>query len=119
MLALLSEQDQETIRPYVKSNAGGVHETVKEVLATANQARDVCQEKRWTTTFCGQPVVLRDKVDSIVKWLDRLKQIGDAAANVDPLHIGLPWAGIRLLLQVSDGAMTIEQEEGEMVVELT
>jgi hypothetical protein len=46
-------------------------------------------------------VVLREKADNIVKWLDRFKQVGDIASNTDPVHVGLPWAGIRLLLQVS------------------
>lgn len=35
-----------------------------------------------------------------MKWLDRLKQVGDIASNADPVHVGLPWAGIRVLLEV-------------------
>jgi hypothetical protein len=35
-----------------------------------------------------------------VKWLDRFKQVGDVASNADPVHVGLPWAGIRVLLDV-------------------
>jgi len=27
--------------------------------------------------------------------------VGDVASNVDPMYVGLPWAGIRLLLEVS------------------
>lgn len=36
-----------------------------------------------------------------MKWLDRFKQVGDVGSNADPVHIGLPWAGIRFLLEVS------------------
>jgi ankyrin repeat domain-containing protein 50 len=35
-----------------------------------------------------------------VKWLDRFKQAGDVASNADPVHLGFPWAGIRVLLEV-------------------
>jgi hypothetical protein len=59
------------------------------------------KSKRWTFTFRGRTVVLREKAVNIVKWLDRFKQVGDVASNADPVHIGLPWAGIRLLFQAS------------------
>jgi hypothetical protein len=37
-----------------------------------------------------------------VKWLDQFKHIGDVVSNADPVHVGLPWVKIRLLLKVSD-----------------
>ena len=43
---------------------------------------------------------LRDEADNVMLWLDRFKQVGDIAVNADPIHAGLPWAGIRLLLEV-------------------
>ena len=43
---------------------------------------------------------LRDEADNVILWLDRFKQVGDVAVNVDPIHAGLPWAGVRLLLEV-------------------
>jgi len=33
-------------------------------------------------------------------WLDRFKSVGDVVANVAPLHVGVPWAGVRILLEV-------------------
>lgn len=36
-----------------------------------------------------------------MKGLDRFKQVGDVASNADPVHVGLSWARIRLLLEVS------------------
>jgi hypothetical protein len=43
---------------------------------------------------------MRDVADRICTWLDNFKEIGDIIVNVDPIHCGLPWAGIKLLLQV-------------------
>jgi hypothetical protein len=34
------------------------------------------------------------------KQVDKYKSAGDVGANVDPVHIGLPWAGIRVILEV-------------------
>ena len=49
---------------------------------------------------------LRDEADAVILWLDRLKKVGDIAVNVDPMHAGLPWAGIRLLLGVRSGCVS-------------
>ena len=38
--------------------------------------------------------------DKVLLWLDRFKSVGDIAVNVDPIHAGLPWAAIRLLLEI-------------------
>lgn len=44
--------------------------------------------------------MLRDEADKVLRWLDRFKSVSDVVANVDSVHIGLPWAGIRMLLEV-------------------
>jgi hypothetical protein len=98
---LLSQQDQDTIRQHNVTNATDVDAIVQQALAAARQKQATCKAKRWTFTFGGHTFVLQEKAEIIMKWLDRFKQVGDAASNVDPVHIGLPWAGISLLLQVS------------------
>jgi hypothetical protein len=97
----LSPQDQDTIQQHTVTNTTDVDALVQQALAATRQKQTTCQAKRWTFTFRGQTVVLREKADNIGKWLDRFKQVGDVASNVDPVHVGLPWAGIRLLLEVS------------------
>ena len=98
---LLAQQDQDTIRQHTVPNATDVDAVVQQALTATKRKQAICQSKRWTFTFCGRAVILREKADSIVKWLDRFKQVGDVASNADPVHIGLPWAGIRFLLEVS------------------
>lgn len=44
--------------------------------------------------------MLRDQADKIIHWIDRFKAVGDVAVNADPIHAGLPWASLRLLLEV-------------------
>ena len=43
---------------------------------------------------------MKGEADKVVGWLNRFTAVGDVVANVDPVHMGLPWAGIRLLLEV-------------------
>lgn len=96
----LSQLDQDTIGHSTVSNAKDIDEVVQRALEATKEKQAICRSKRWTFKFRGQEVVLRETADKIVKWLDRLKQVGDATSNVDPVHIGLPWVGIRLLLEV-------------------
>jgi hypothetical protein len=59
-------------------------------------------DKRWRyTRKTGETVILRDLFEKIIKWMNVFKEAGDMAAQYDPVHAALPWAGVRLLLQVS------------------
>lgn len=42
---------------------------------------------------------LRDEAGKVMLWLNRRKVAGDADMNIDPIHAGLPWAVIRLVLE--------------------
>jgi hypothetical protein len=44
--------------------------------------------------YKGRQVYLSKQVDKIMPLLDKFKSAGDVGANVDPVHIGLAWAGI-------------------------
>ena len=48
----------------------------------------------------GDSVHLYDVCEKIVNWVNKFKQIGDAAMQYDPGHAALPWAAIRFFLQV-------------------
>ena len=100
----LSEKDQETIKgiitKHVASALVGV-DLMPEVLIEATKAKQQkCEDKRWCFEFNGRTMKLRDRAERIIFWLDKFKAVGDIAVNADSVHAGLPWAGIRLLLQV-------------------
>lgn len=48
----------------------------------------------------GDFVILYDVFEKMAKWIDTFIQIGDVAVQYDPGHAALPWAGVRILLQV-------------------
>ncbi|KAF4832769.1 hypothetical protein CGCTS75_v004426 [Colletotrichum tropicale] len=49
----------------------------------------------------GEVVVIRDVFEKVVRWLQRFKEVGDVATQYDPAHAALPWAGVRMLLQIA------------------
>lgn len=78
----------------------GPNELLDTLIGFAQEKRNMCEERRWKFEFRGRSCELRNEADRVISWLNAFKQIGDVAVNVDPLHAGLPWAGIRFLLQV-------------------
>ena len=100
MLRRLSEDDRAIIQVFASHNVSDVDLALDQALAAAKEKQRCCIEKRWTFTTKGRTVVLKEKADTVVGWLNRFAAVGDVAANVDPVHVGLPWAGIRLLLEV-------------------
>ena len=49
----------------------------------------------------GNSGKVRRQVDRLVAGIKLFKPLGDSLASVDPVHFGLPWAGVCLLLSVS------------------
>ena len=43
---------------------------------------------------------VQDKADRLVSWIAKFKEVGDIAAQYDPIHAALPWAGVRFILLV-------------------
>jgi hypothetical protein len=74
---------------------------LENLVDATRKSRDVCQHNRWRFTFRGEVIIIRDLADKILSWIDKFKAIGDIIVQYDPSHAALPWAGVRLLLQVS------------------
>jgi hypothetical protein len=79
-LEALDEHERKTIRAWLS------RDTIK-IDAALEEAHGKAEE-------------LQDQADKLVRFIDKFKSVGDAVANIDPVHIGLPWAGIRSILEV-------------------
>ena len=99
-LQLLSDSDRTVLQVYTSSKTSDVTLALEQALAAAMEKQRCCNEKRWKIIFNGRTVILKEEADKVISWLDRFKAVGDVAANANPVHAGLPWAGIRLLLEV-------------------
>ena len=67
----------------------------------AKQKRQLHIEKKWTFTFRGRTITLKEEADKEVRWLNRFKDVYNVAAVADLVHAGLPRADIRMLLEVT------------------
>ena len=82
-------------------SAADIQEQIQAVLELK---RKQVLQKQWRLQWGNKSIKVRVQIDRIVKIIGAFKEAGSAAANVDPLHAGLPWAGICFLLAVSTSA---------------
>ena len=99
-LKRLSDDDRATLQGYTCHNTSDIGLVLEQTLVAAKEKQRHCIEKTWTFTVKGRTIDVKYKADRVVGWLNRFKAVGNIVANVDPVHVGLPWAGIRLLLEV-------------------
>jgi hypothetical protein len=98
----LSPDDREAIERFqpTSNTQQPLAETMEELLRMTREVQAKCKAKVYKIPFGGKDVILRDFAGKIIFWLNKFKDIGDVAVNFDPIHASLPWAGVRLLLQV-------------------
>ncbi|KAF5582266.1 ankyrin 1 [Fusarium pseudocircinatum] len=92
----------------------------RDILAAALEAAETRKatslRKRWKFKRSnGEVVIIRDVLEKIAKWIDSFKAVGDAAVQFDASNASLPWAAVRLLLQVTVNDV---QQYGTMVQDL-
>ena len=68
-------------------------------IVEAKQKR--CLERRWKfTNSKGQQIIVRDLFEKIANYIEKFTKVIDMAVQYDPVHAALPWAAVRVLLQV-------------------
>ena len=75
-----------------------IQEQIQAVLVLK---RKQVLQKQWRLQWRNKSIKVRVQIDRIVRIIGAFKEAGSVAVNVDPLHAGLPWAGICFLLAVS------------------
>ncbi len=59
-------------------------------------------DRQWRLKLRGKSIKIRSQVERILKIVIVAKDLGSSLASLDPVHAGLPWAGICFLLPVCD-----------------
>lgn len=93
----LPDEDQTAIQ---QSGALSELDVLQHLSEIIQEKRDNCEAGGWKFEYNGRQIVLRDLGDKIILWINKFKEVGDIAANFDPVHASLPWALTRFLLQV-------------------
>ncbi|KAK5741118.1 hypothetical protein LTS12_024699, partial [Elasticomyces elasticus] len=100
-LEALDREDRDTVRSLLPANAISIDAALDEAYSCATELHRDCTNKRLSWEYKGRQIYLSDQVDKVLQLLDKFKSVGDVVANVDPIHVGLPWAGIRAILEVA------------------
>lgn len=72
------------------------------LISQAEEKHEELEKNRhkWSVKAGKHKLELRPLFDSMIKWLDKFKGIGDLVSSFDPVHAALPWAAFRFVLQV-------------------
>ena len=99
-LETLDSGQRDTIQASINPNSTNIGVVLDEVHSCANELQKRSAMKGWTWNYNGRQVYLRDQSDKLLLFLDKFKSWGNAVANIDPILVGLPWAGVRTILKV-------------------
>ena len=58
------------------------------------------QDRQWKLSLGKKSVEIRAQVDRILQIVIVAKDLGSSLAAMDPVHAGIPWAGVCVILPV-------------------
>ena len=97
----VGEQERKTIEIWLQQKKiDDVNNALSELHTCAGDLQERCRRTKLSWTYKGRQVYLSEKVDKILQFVDKFKAVGDIVASVDPVHVGLPWAGVQAILAV-------------------
>jgi hypothetical protein len=97
----IGHEQEQAVRALLPLGSVSPKDAFDEVYDRATQLQQRCASKTIEWTYKGRQIYLHDQVDKVLRFLDKFRSVGDVIANVDPIHVGLPWAGVRIILEVS------------------
>jgi len=98
-LQRLSKDEQQVIMRLQPQQADS-NFSMDSIVLELRTKQQACTENSYKFEFQGRRLILRDVAEKAINWINKFKEVGDVAANFDPVHAALPWAGVRFLLQV-------------------
>lgn len=89
-------------RAQLRSGVDNFSDILSEVLVLVKEKQTQSLDKRWKfKKISGEVIILRDIFEKVVKQLQVFREIGDVSTQSNSGCAALPWAGVRLLLQIS------------------
>ncbi|OTA07712.1 hypothetical protein A9Z42_0086230 [Trichoderma parareesei] len=99
-LQKLGKEDQAQFELALKS-LDDLKSVLSNVLAATDIRKEECKKKRWKLSIKGQTVIMRDVLEKLSAWVQKILAVGDVVIQYDPSHMALPWAAVRLIMQVT------------------
>ena len=87
-----------------------------EISQIIEHHRNTMENKQWSLPFKvrGREVKIRAQLDNIWKVLQTFNAVGSTLASLDPVHAGIPLAGVSFIVQgaLNDSAQNTAAMEG-------
>ena len=96
-LSKLPEKEQKELQSGLNSQRSF---EINVLTTTVDQLQQQVLSERWQVKLGHRELNFYPVLDSIVSWVKKFIAIGDIAVQYDPAHAALPWAALRLVLQV-------------------
>lgn len=109
----LSDEKPDLVRRFssiLQSEADGVtlsSESGQQGPPTEAQLSDLIERKlaamknrQWRISLGKISIELRKQIDRVLQIVIEAKDLGSSLASMDPIHAGIPWAGVCVLLPV-------------------
>ena len=98
----LKPEEREAWDSYPVSQSQAGRKSIDEQMKLILGARDnLTDEQLIIQRSDGRVIIVREKINSVLKVMDKYMAIGNAAIQHSPRITALVWAGVRLGLQVS------------------
>jgi hypothetical protein len=97
----LDESDRATLLELNTLNRSGRIDAARLIESIKRKKSD-CDKRKWTLfkRHDGTEVKVQDVLEKVAHWVRRFERVGDIAVSFDPMHAALPWAGVKLLIEV-------------------
>ena len=79
-------------------NPGALPNMEEQMSALIESRLKIMDDRKWQLRMGEHTVQIRQQIDRIIKIVTVAKDFISSAASMDPVHAGLPWAGICVLL---------------------
>ena len=88
----------------IQGEASRKDESIVDTLLTETERRKhQLEQKRFKVTLANKEIVLYEQLSKIYKAVQVFKELGGQVAGLDPVHAGLPWAGVCFIVQIISG----------------
>ena len=97
----LKEEERKVWNSYAASQSQAGCRSIDEEIDLIREARDGLTDKQMIIQRSdGRVIIVREKINSVLKVMDKYMAIGNIAIQHSPTITSLVWAGVRLGLQV-------------------
>lgn len=88
----------------------------KQLSALVKTQVERMESREWKIKLGRKTIKIRKQVEGIIKILSAVKDFGTQAAALDPVHAGLPVAGLYLILSVCPLRPSVESHKNDLRV---